>query len=82
MTKPANRPSVREEKAAALDDFVKAEIARVKTLNEAKAARLKALRLARDEANPPAHPQSAQRTAPFRMKLPLRARPDHTGERR
>ncbi len=71
MTKPANRLSVREEKAAALDDFVKAEIARMKTVNEAKAARLRALRLARDEANPPATPPAAARRAPRRNKLHL-----------
>ena len=73
MTKPANRLSVREEKAAALDDFVKAEVARLKALNEAKAARLKALRLARDEANP-AVPRQSGKPAP-RMKLP---RPSQT----
>lgn len=51
MTKPASRRSVREEKAAALDDLVKAELARMKVVNQAKAAKLKALRLARDEAD-------------------------------
>ena len=71
MTKPANRMSVREEKAAALDDFVRAEVARVKALNEAKAARLRALRLARDAENPPARPQSAGRSGTLRKKLHL-----------
>lgn len=72
MTKPANRMSVREEKAAALDDFVKAEVARVKAVNEAKAAKLRALRLARDEANASAVAQgSAPGKAPSRRKLHL-----------
>ena len=56
MTKPANRMNVREEKAAALDEFVKAERARLKALNDAKTAKLKALRLARDAANDAARP--------------------------
>jgi hypothetical protein len=60
VTKPANRLSVREEKAAALDDFVKAEVARLKAVNEVKIARLKALRLARDEANSPAGQRSEE----------------------
>jgi len=63
--------SVREEKAAALDDFVRAEIARMRTINEAKAAKLKALRLARDAANPPAQPQSTERKAQHRKRMHL-----------
>lgn len=51
MSKPENRMSVREEKAAALDDFVKAELARLKAVNDAKVAKLRALRLARDAAD-------------------------------
>lgn len=74
MTKPANRLSVREEKAAALDDFVKAEVARMKALTEAKMARLKSLRLARDEANPPVPQQSPQGKAGSRKKLHLQRR--------
>lgn len=75
MTKPVNRLSVREEKAAALDDFVKAEVARLKAFNEAKAARLRALRLARDEANPAVLPQSEHVKPASRRKLP---RPSQT----
>jgi len=71
VTKPANRLSVREEKAAALDDFVKAEVARVRALNDAKAARLKALRMARDEANPDVPAQSAQGKPAARKKMHL-----------
>ena len=48
MTKPPSRASVRERKFAALDTFVKAELAQTKAVNVAKTARLKALRLARD----------------------------------
>ena len=70
MTKPVNHMSVREEKAAALDDFVKAEVARLKALNEAKIARLKALRLARDEANPPRQPPPAKPATRKKMHLP------------
>ena len=61
VTKPPSRASVREQKAEALDTFVKAELVRKKELNAAKTERLKALRLARDEqeaktaaARPPA----------------------------
>jgi hypothetical protein len=46
-----------EQKAETIDAYVKAELARTKALNEAKTARLKALRLARDEANPVASQQ-------------------------
>ena len=50
MTKPqqAGGASVRELKAAALDEFVKQELARKRAADAAKTARLKALRLARD----------------------------------
>lgn len=72
MSKPANRLSVREEKAAALDDFVKAELARTKAMNDAKLARLKALRLARDEANAAAGQQPPERKASFRKRPALR----------
>ena len=68
MTKSANRLSVREQKAEALDDFVKAERARMKALNDAKLARLKALRLARDEANAAAGRQSPEGKAQFRKR--------------
>ncbi len=71
MTKPANRLSVRDEKAAALDDFVKAERARMKAVNEAKLARLKALRIARDEANAAANPPSTQAKVAVRKRLHL-----------
>ena len=52
MTKPqqAGGASVRELKAAALDALVKQELARKRASDAAKTARLKALRLARDEA--------------------------------
>ena len=52
MTKPqpAGGASVRELKAAALDALVKQELARKRTADAAKTARLKALRLARDAA--------------------------------
>jgi len=71
MTKPANRLSVREEKAAALDDFVKAERARMKALNDAKRARLRALRLAHEESNDAAGPESAEAKGALRKKLHL-----------
>lgn len=49
MRRTSSNQSVREQKAEALDQFVKREIARVKAVDAAKAARLRALRLARDE---------------------------------
>lgn len=49
MTKSPTRIWLREQKAEALDIFVKAELARKKTFDGAKIARLKALRLVRDE---------------------------------
>ena len=50
MTKPqqAGGASVREMKAAALDEFIKKELERKRAADAAKTARLKALRLARD----------------------------------
>ena len=49
MTKPQRGgASVREQKAAALDALVKAELAGKRIADAAKTARLKALRLARD----------------------------------
>ena len=74
MFKPEIRLSVREEKAAALDGFVKAELARMKALNEAKTARLKALRLARDEANAATGRQSPEGKTVVRKRLHLSRR--------
>jgi hypothetical protein len=49
MTKPQRGgASVREQKAAALDALVKAELAKKRVADAAKTARLKAMRLARD----------------------------------
>jgi len=50
MRKPqvAGGASVREQKAAALDAFIKQELAKKRAADAAKTARLKALRLARD----------------------------------
>jgi hypothetical protein len=49
MTKPQRGgASVREQKAAALDALVKAELAKKRIADATKTARLKALRLARD----------------------------------
>ena len=77
MTKTANRLSEREQKAEAVDSFVKAELARTKAQDAAKTARLKALRLARDhqEENIPASDRPAERKAPPRktMHLPRKA---------
>jgi hypothetical protein len=58
MTKPQRGgASVREQKAAALDAFVKQELAKKRAADAAKTSRLRALRLARDAAeqqtNPP-----------------------------
>lgn len=52
MTKPQKigGASVREQKAAALDLFVKQELAKKRAADAAKTARLRALRLARDAA--------------------------------
>jgi len=49
MKKPAIPLSTREKKAEALDSFVKGELARNKSLHAAKIARLRCLRLARDQ---------------------------------
>ena len=52
MTKPQKYggASVREQKAAALDTFIKRELATKRDADGAKTARLRALRLARDAA--------------------------------
>jgi hypothetical protein len=51
MTKPQRGgASVRELKAAALDAFVKQELAKKQAADSAKTARLRELRLARDAA--------------------------------
>ncbi len=71
MTKPANRMSVRDEKAAALDNFVKSELARTKAVNQAKLAKLKALRIERDQANAAVGQPSAQGKAVSRKRLHL-----------
>ena len=56
MTKPQRGgASVRDLKTAALDAFIKTELAKKRAADAAKTARLRALRLARDaalEANP------------------------------
>ena len=46
--KRGNGARVREQKAAALDAFVKAELAKKRDADATKTARLRALRLARD----------------------------------
>ena len=51
MTKPQRgSASVRDLKAAALDEFVKQELAKKRAADTAKTNRLRALRLARDAA--------------------------------
>ncbi len=74
MTKSPGRASIREQKAEALDTFVKAELARKKEINAAKTARLKALRLARDEqeAYAATSRQSAEDRAVGRKTMHLR----------
>jgi hypothetical protein len=64
MTKPqqAGGASVRELKAAALDALVKQELARKRTADAAKTARMRALRLARDEAEKAEVAPKAKRT--------------------
>jgi len=52
-TKTAGGASVREQKAAALDTLVKAELAKKRAADAAKISKLKALRLAREEEMPP-----------------------------
>ena len=49
MKKIPSAGSVRERKADALDIFVKGELARTQALDIAKRAKLRALRLAREE---------------------------------
>jgi hypothetical protein len=51
-TKNAGGASVREQKAAALDSLVKAELAKKRAADAAKMSKLKALRLARQEELP------------------------------
>ena len=48
MTKGPKAGNPRQQKAEALDVFVKTELARTRAVSAAKIARLKALRLARD----------------------------------
>ena len=64
MTKPqkVGGASVREQKAAALDEFIRQELAKKRSADAAKTARLKALRLARDAAEKP-EPAKAKRDA-------------------
>ena len=59
MTKPQKGgASVRDQKAAALDALVKAELAKKRIADAAKTARLKALRLARDAEQSNAEPKT------------------------
>jgi hypothetical protein len=51
-TKNAGGASVREQKAAALDSLVKAELAKKRAADTAKISKLKALRLAREAELP------------------------------
>jgi len=76
MKKTSNRMNVREEKAEALDVFVKKELARTKAVDLAKIAKLKALRLARDqeESNPAETPQP-ETTMRKRKTMHLRITP-------
>jgi hypothetical protein len=64
MTKPQKigGASVREQKAAALDEFIRQELAKKRAADAAKTARLRALRLARDAAETP-EPAKAKRDA-------------------
>lgn len=50
--KTASNASVREQKAAALDTLVKAELAKKRAADAAKMSKLKALRLAREAELP------------------------------
>ena len=63
MTKPQKfgGASVREQKAAALDTFIKQELDKKRTADAAKTARLRALRLARDAAEKPEPAPKASR---------------------
>lgn len=62
MTKPqkVGGASVREQKAAALDEFIRLELAKKRAADAAKTARLRALRLARDATENP-EPAKAKR---------------------
>ena len=61
MTKPQRAgASVREQKAAALDALVKAELAKKRVADAAKTARLRALRLARDAELSKATPKAKE----------------------
>jgi hypothetical protein len=51
-SKSAGGASVREQKAAALDSLVKAELAKKRAADAAKISKLKALRLAREAEMP------------------------------
>lgn len=65
MTKPqkVGGASVREQKAAALDEFIKQELAKKRAADAAKTARLRALRLARDAAEKAETPSKTRRGA-------------------
>jgi hypothetical protein len=60
--KSAGGASVREQKAAALDSYIKVELAKKRSADAAKMSKLRALRLAR-EAELPA-PEIVGRTKP------------------
>jgi hypothetical protein len=72
-SKNAGGASVREQKAAALDHLVKAELAKKRAADAAKMSKLRALRLARDaERLPPEtapgtqlKPRPRKRFSPF-----------------
>ncbi len=51
-TKTTSSASVREQKAAALDEFVKGELGKKRAADATKISNLKALRLARDAELP------------------------------
>jgi hypothetical protein len=59
-TKSASGASVREQKAAALDSYIKVELAKKRSADAAKMSKLRALRLAH-EAELPA-PEIVERT--------------------
>ena len=65
MTKPqkVGGASVREQKAAALDEFIKQELTKKRAADAAKTARLKALRMARDAAETAEAPPKTKRGA-------------------
>jgi len=75
MSKLPSRASVREQKAEALDVFVKSELVRKKALDDAQRTKLKALRVEREEqeqANGAAggEPVAGKRAARKTMHLP------------